>query len=247
MTTLLANSAYACQPPSMRRVEGAGAASGPPFPMKRKYRFFFLANTTGARVFHRFSDPITPWPSCQRSPAIQERLRPPSNPRLASRRAARRRISGCGAFAFFLASESVPSRSTNSLPRRQNGVARKWRRNGLKRLNPRPGMVWSRKPRSHNIWYTGARLTVRCGREPQERCRIRRAGPEGNFPRRKALKSLETEKESRKLRGRGEQTGDRAAPPLPPRRAARADPRGAGTGAVASRGSESCRKRRLKS
>src|SRR5271170_7465724 len=95
------------------------------------------------------------------SPAVQKRLRPPSNPRLASRRAGRRRISGCGAFAFFLASESVPSRSTNFLPRRQDGVARKWRRNGLKRLNPRRGMVWSRKPRSHKIWYTGAPLTVR--------------------------------------------------------------------------------------
>ena len=41
-------------------------------------------------------------------------------------------------------------------------VARKWRRNELKRLNPRPEMVWSREPRSHKIWYTGARLTVRC-------------------------------------------------------------------------------------
>jgi len=38
---------------------------------------------------------------------------------------------------------------------------RKWRRNGLKRLNPRPEMVWARKPRTYNIWYTGARLTVR--------------------------------------------------------------------------------------
>jgi hypothetical protein len=28
----------------------------------------------------------------------------------------------------------------------QNGVARKWRRNGLKRLNPRPEMVWALKP-----------------------------------------------------------------------------------------------------
>src|SRR5277367_3979018 len=139
-------------------------------------------------------------------------------------------------FRFFSCFRVSPSRSTNFLPRRQDGVARKWRRNGLKRLNPRPGMVWARKPRSHNIWYRGARLTVRCGREPQERCRIRRAGPEGNFPPRKALKSLETEKESRKPRRRDEQTGDRAAPPLPRRRAARADPRGAGTGAVASRG-----------
>ena len=39
--------------------------------------------------------------------------------------------------------------------RRQIGVARKWRRNGLKRLNPRPEMVWARKPRTHNIWYHG--------------------------------------------------------------------------------------------
>jgi hypothetical protein len=40
-------------------------------------------------------------------------------------------------------------------------AARKWRRNGLKRLNPRPEMVVPRKPLSHNIWYAGARLTVR--------------------------------------------------------------------------------------
>jgi hypothetical protein len=43
----------------------------------------------------------------------------------------------------------------------QNGVARKWRRNGLKRLNPRPEMVWARKPRTHKMWYPGRRLTVR--------------------------------------------------------------------------------------
>ena len=42
----------------------------------------------------------------------------------------------------------------------KNGVARKWRRNDLKRLNPRPEMVWARKPRTHKMWYTGA-LTVR--------------------------------------------------------------------------------------
>src|ERR1700723_3290313 len=61
-------------------------------------------------------------------------------PRVApSREAADQRL---WRFRFFLASESVPSRSTNFLPRRQNGVARKWRRNGFKRLNPRPGMVW---------------------------------------------------------------------------------------------------------
>src|ERR1700722_7654715 len=50
------------------------------------------------------------------------------------------------------------------------------------------------------------RLTARSGREPQDRCRIRRTGPEGNFPPRKALKSLETELESRKPRRRDERT-----------------------------------------
>jgi hypothetical protein len=40
-------------------------------------------------------------------------------------------------------------------------VAPKWRRNGLKRLNPRPEMVWFGKPGTHKIWYTGARLTAR--------------------------------------------------------------------------------------
>ena len=43
----------------------------------------------------------------------------------------------------------------------QNRVARKWRRNGLKRLNPRPEMVWARTPRTYYIWYPGARLTAR--------------------------------------------------------------------------------------
>jgi hypothetical protein len=41
------------------------------------------------------------------------------------------------------------------------GVARKWRHNLLKRLNPRPEMVWPRRRRTHKIWYRGARLTVR--------------------------------------------------------------------------------------
>src|ERR1700677_3101863 len=35
-----------------------------------------------------------------------------------------------------------------------NGVARKWRRNGLKRLNQRPEMVAPRKPHCHKMWYT---------------------------------------------------------------------------------------------
>jgi len=36
-------------------------------------------------------------------------------------------------------------------PDGKNGGARKWCRNGLKRLNQRPEMVWSRMPGSHNI------------------------------------------------------------------------------------------------
>ncbi len=84
----------------------------------------------------------------------------------------------------------------------------------LEKIESAPVNGMGSEASSHNIWYTGARLTVRSGREPQERCRIRPARrPEGNFPPRKALKSLETEKESRKLRGRDEQTGDRAAAP----------------------------------
>src|SRR5580658_9641105 len=117
----------------------------------------------------------------------------------------------------------------------------------LEKIESAPGNGMGSEASKPQHLVPGARLTVRSGREPQERRRIRRAGPEGNFPPRKALKSLETEKESRKPRRRDEQTGDRAAPPLPRRRAARADPRGAGTGAVASRSPESCRKRRLKS
>src|SRR5271156_3487332 len=43
--------------------------------------------------------------------------------------------------------------------------AAKWRRNGLKRLNPGREMVEPRKPGAHYIWYTGARLTVRSDRQ----------------------------------------------------------------------------------
>ena len=43
----------------------------------------------------------------------------------------------------------------------KNGVAGKWRRKGLKTLNQRREMVWARKPRTHNIWYTAVQLTVR--------------------------------------------------------------------------------------
>ncbi len=36
------------------------------------------------------------------------------------------------------------------------GFAREWRRKGLKRLNPRPEMVWPRNPGPPNIWYKSA-------------------------------------------------------------------------------------------
>ncbi len=69
----------------------------------------------------------------------------------------------------------------------------------------------------------GRAADLRSGRSRKNVVEIRPARrPEGNFPPRKALKSLETELESRKPRRRGEQSGDRAAPPLPRRRAARA-------------------------
>jgi hypothetical protein len=47
---------------------------------------------------------------------------------------------------------------------RQNQVAWKWRRNGLKRLNPGARMVWARKSRTYNIWYPGAWLACDSGR-----------------------------------------------------------------------------------
>jgi hypothetical protein len=37
-----------------------------------------------------------------------------------------------------------------------SGFARKWRRKNLKRLNPRPEMVWPRTRRTPKIWYSGA-------------------------------------------------------------------------------------------
>jgi hypothetical protein len=71
------------------------------------------------------------------------------------------------------AGSPVPLRRAGASPRARRAareadgkprVAGKWRRKGLKRLNPGREMVWSRKPRTHNIWYTGARLTRRDSR-----------------------------------------------------------------------------------
>jgi hypothetical protein len=61
-----------------------------------------------------------------------------------------------------LAPSACPTRSAKLLVRTPcRRAARKWRRKGLKRLNPGREMVWARKPRTHNIWYTSTRLTVR--------------------------------------------------------------------------------------
>ena len=70
-----------------------------------------------------------------------------------------------------------------------NGVARKWRRNGLKRLNPRREMVWARKPRTYKIWYPGARLTVRLRLASRENEKLQKKAPY-------ALKSLDAELKS---------------------------------------------------
>src|SRR5271163_2418370 len=64
--------------------------------------------------------------------------------------------------------------------REQDGVARKWRRNGLKRLNPRPEMVWAREPRTYKIWYAAAadhkRLRLR-GRENDKVGKLQKKAP----------------------------------------------------------------------
>jgi hypothetical protein len=72
---------------------------------------------------------------------------------VASSRAAPRRRTG---------TRCPPSRSTMwCRPGGRKKVARKWRRNGLKRLNPGPELVWARQPRTYKIWYIGAALTNR--------------------------------------------------------------------------------------
>ena len=63
------------------------------------------------------------------------------------------------------AAESLPGAPRPEAPKQirqrlrrgsPSGFARKWRRKGLKRLNPRPEMVWPRERRTHNIWYNSA-------------------------------------------------------------------------------------------
>ena len=115
--------------------------------------------------------------------------------------AARKRGSRCGGIGNFLSRKALkipkwgknpnsqagqqsfePTRFGGIAARegsRQNGVARKWRRNGLIRLNPRPEMVVSRKPRDHKIWYTGARLTVRDSGKNDKVAELQKKGNRG--------------------------------------------------------------------
>jgi hypothetical protein len=68
--------------------------------------------------------------------------------------------------------------------------AGKWRRNGLKRLNPRREMVGSRKPRTHNIWYTGREADcARLRLTSRESDKLQKKAP-------KALKSPDAELKS---------------------------------------------------
>ena len=76
---------------------------------------------------------------------------------------------------------------------RRRRPARKWRRKDLKRLNPGREMVWARTPRTHNIWYKGARLTAR-----DSGCRAARTtkSQSGQKKAPEALKSLDAELKS---------------------------------------------------
>src|SRR5208337_2837337 len=58
--------------------------------------------------------------------------------------------------------------------------AGKWRRKGLKRLNPRREMAWPRKPRTHKIWRQAPSPDASVDR-------VRRAGGAGEGPRKLRL------------------------------------------------------------
>ena len=90
-------------------------------------RFFFRRNQIRARVSFEVVRPLRSWSGHGLSSPVWSKL----------------------------LNRGVSAGSRGERIRRQNRVAGKWRRNGLKRLNPRREMVWSRKRRSHKIWYTG--------------------------------------------------------------------------------------------
>jgi len=149
------------------RSRGGRAIPERDFAPKRQRRFccryFFLKNTICAGVRGcRFNDPGPPGRArlSPRTPQGAEKL---ADPRVGF---------GSMASAGYKTAKTVcglmwrwSRRKIGNLgkgweraepsPEGAGEVARKWRRNGLKRLNPRPEMVWARKPRTHNIWYGG--------------------------------------------------------------------------------------------
>ena len=126
-------------------------------------------------------------------------------PRLAQRPVASRRISGCGPFAFFLASESVPSRSKFVAETAKRGRP-EMAPQPIEKIESAPGNGRSRKPRSHKIWYTAATADRSARAESRKTAKVDEFDARGNFPPRNPLKSLETGKESRNLAARDSPT-----------------------------------------
>ena len=85
----------------------------------------------------------------RRGQSDSARPRPPARDRVARDRPCRRRPG------------AAPGARRRAAREAEDKVAGKWRRNGLKRLNPGREVVWPRKPRTHKIWYAAARPTVR--------------------------------------------------------------------------------------
>src|SRR5271166_1517285 len=72
----------------------------------------------------------------------------------------------------------VPGIASREGLRAEMRFAGKWRRKGLKRLNPRPEMVWPRQPQSHNAARVmracfpqadGAKSALRCVSSPAQK------------------------------------------------------------------------------
>ena len=122
--------------PARRRVEGAGQRRH--FP-SRKMAIFFLISIIRACVLHRRSPSRQPMAKLSKKSRHPRSAAPVVEPAPPPRRAARRRIRGCGAFAFFLASESVPSRSTNFLPMRQKRSRPEMAPQRLEKIESAPG------------------------------------------------------------------------------------------------------------
>jgi hypothetical protein len=116
-------------------------------------RFIFWKNTIHVTVFSG-CPPVSTWRARAAfvEPGSEDHILERHNSWAAGDRRADRRSRERGASVVGIAAREGVTAKAES--------AGKWRRNGLKRFNPRPEMVWSRKPRTHKMWYTGA-LTVR--------------------------------------------------------------------------------------